>query len=205
MNIIKHVMIGLLVMLVITSVLGLTAFTDEKKQELSGEDKKMMELLEKYSTPGENHKYLDYFIGEWESLVKMVSEPDSEPITHQQEIKVKWILGGRYLNAHIKGNLMGKSYEVFVYTGYSNYKKELFAIQLSTMDTGYFVSTGSLDKSGKIRTETGMMDDFFSGKKIKIKAVTTLLDRDKYKYDFYTIDAEGKETKSMEIVYKRKK
>ncbi len=205
MNIFKHVVIGLLVMFLITSGMGLAAFTDEKKQELSEEDKKMMEILEKYSTPGENHKYLDYFVGEWESLVKMFGEPGSEPMTHKQEITVKWILGGRYLHAHIKGNLFGKPYEVFVYTGYSNYKKELFALQLSTMDTDYFVTTGSLDKSGKIRTETGIMDDFFTGKKIKIKAVTTLLDKDKYKYDFYTIDAEGKETKSMEIVYNRKK
>jgi len=204
MNIIKHVVIGLLVIFVITSVMGLTAFTDEKKQELSEEDKKMMELLEKYSTPGEYHKHLDYFVGKWQSFVKMFGEPGSEPMTHKQEITVKWILGGRYLRAHLKGVMMGRSYDVFVFTGYNNYSEKVFAIQLSTMDTGYFISSGTLSKDGKLRAETGIMDDYFTGKKVKVKAVTTLLDKDKYKYDLYTIDAEGKETKSMEIIYTRK-
>ena len=203
MRISKHGMIGLLVMFSVTLVLGLAVFAEEKKQELSEEDKKMMELLEKYAAPGENHKHLDYFVGDWESLVKMYGEPGTEPLTHKQEITVKWILGGRYLRALLKGNLLGKPYEVFVFTGYDNYNEKVFAIQLSTMDTGYFISTGTLSKDGKVRTETGTMDDV-TGKKINIKAVTTLLDKDKYRYDFYTLDANGKETRSMEIIYTRK-
>ncbi len=203
MKIRKHGMIGLLVMFLVTLVLGIMVFAEEKKQEISEEDKKMMELLEKYATPGENHKHLDYFVGDWESLVKMYGEPGTEPLTHKQEITVKWILGGRYLRALLKGNLLGKPYEVFVFTGYDNYNEKVFAIQLSTMDTGYFISTGTLSKDGKVRTETGTMDDV-TGKKINIKAVTTLLDKDKYRYDFYTLDANGKETRSMEIIYTRK-
>jgi hypothetical protein len=196
-------MIGLLVMFWVTLALGLTVLAEEKKQEISEEDKKMMELLEKYATPGENHKHLDYFVGDWESLVKMYGEPGSEPLTHKQEITVKWILGGRYLRSHLKGNLMGRPYDVFVFTGYDNYNEKVFAIQLSSMDTGYFITTGTLSKDGKLRTETGMMNDA-SGKKINVKAVTTLLDKNKYKYEFYTIDAKGKETKTMEINYTRK-
>jgi hypothetical protein len=200
---IKHVMIGLSVMFSVTLVLGLTVFAEEKKQEISEEDKKMMELMEKYATPGENHKHLDYFVGEWESLVKTYGEPGSEPMTHKQEITVKWVLGGRYLRAHLKGVVVGRPYDVLVFTGYDNYNEQVFAIQFSNMDTGYFMTTGTLSKDGKVRTETGIMNDA-PGKRTKVKAVTTLLDRNKYKYEFYTIDAKGKETKIMEINYTRK-
>lgn len=204
MKIIKHAALSVLVIFLFTLVLGSAVSAEEKKQELSEEDQKMMELLEKLATPGENHKHLEYFVGEWESHVKMLGEPGTEPITHKQEITVKWILGKRYLHAHLRGELMGKPYEVFVYTGYDNYNKKYFAIQLSTMDTGYFISSGTLDKSGKVRTETGIMDEV-TGEKIKLKAVTTLMDRNKYKYELYSIDSKGKETKAMEIIYYRKK
>jgi hypothetical protein len=204
MKIIKHAALCVLVIFLFTMVLGSAVSTEEKKQELSDEDQKMMELLEKYATPGENHKHLEYFVGEWESHVKMLGESGREPITHKQEITVKWILGKRYLHAHLRGELKGKSYEVFVYTGYDNYNKKYFAIQLSTMDTGYFISSGTLDKSGKVRTETGIMDEV-TGEKIKLKAVTTLMDRNKYKYELYSLDPRGKETKAMEIFYYRKK
>jgi hypothetical protein len=204
MKIIKQAVFILSVILLFTWVSGSAVFAEEKKQALSEEDQKMMELVEKYAAPGENHKHLDYFVGEWESQVKMFGDPGTEPITHRQEITVKWILGKRYLHAHLRGELMGKSYDAFVYTGYDNYNKKYFGIQLSTMDTGYFISSGTLDKSGKIRTETGTMDEV-TGEKTNVKAVTTLMDRNKYKYEFYSLDAEGKEAKGMEIIYYRKK
>jgi hypothetical protein len=191
-----------IIIICIVSLTGTAVFASENKPGLSERDKAMA-LLEKYAAPGENHKHLDYFTGRWESQVKMFGGPGGEPIVSKQDITVKWILGGRYTHAHIKGNLSGKDYDVFVYTGYDNYQGNYFAIQLSTLDTGYFISTGVLDKSGKVRTETGIMDDV-SGEKIKLKAVTTLLDRDTYRYELYAVDPRGKETRSMEIVYNRK-
>jgi hypothetical protein len=179
-------------------------FAQEKKTEAKGVEKKQ-ELLElQYAVPGENHKFLDYFIGEWESLVKFIPEPGAAPVTYKESISVQWILGGRYTYAVLKGNLAGKDYEVYVYTGYDNFKKEFFAIQLSTMGTGYYLSTGHLDITGKIRTDTAVLEDPTVGK-INVKAVTTLVDRDKYLYDFYFLDDKGKETKIMDVVYSRKK
>ncbi len=199
----KQVMISVLVGLFVLPVLDTIVFAQEKKLELSEADQNATELADQYATPGVNHKFLDYFVGNWESHVKYYSEPGAEPFVYKEQISVQWILGGRYTYAVLKGNLLGKEYEVFVYTGYNNYKKEFFAIQLSTMGTGYYLSTGFLDKSGKIRTDTAVVEDPAAGK-INTKAVTTLVDRDKYLYDFYIIDDKGKETKIMDVVYTRK-
>ena len=191
--------IGLIVTVFILPLLG----ADEKKQELSEEDKKALEMVEKYATPGEKHKFLDYFVGEWGSTVKMAGEPGGEPVTYNEEISVKWLLGGRYLHAHLKGTFMGKPYDIYVYNGYDNYKKEFFSIQLSTLWTGYYLSTGNLDESGKIRTDRAVVYDPETGK-INVKAVTTIMDKDNYKYEFYIIDDKGKETRTMEVFYKRR-
>jgi hypothetical protein len=205
MKIIKHVMICVCVSIVlfVLAVGDIVLCAQEKKQELSEADKKAQELMEEYAAPGENHKFLDYFVGEWESLVKYYSEPGAEPFIYKEQITVKWILGGRFTRAVLKGNLLGREYEVFVYNGYDNYKKEFFSIQLSTLNTGYYSGTGSLDKSGKIRTDTSVFDDPTEGK-VNTKAVTTLLDRNTYRYEFYIVDDKGKETLVMEVVYNRK-
>jgi hypothetical protein len=205
MKIIKHLVKRPEVIFLVMLVLGLTVSADEKKQEMSAEDQKIMELYEKYAAPGENHKHLEYFIGEWESQLKMWVEPGAEPMMHKQEIKVKSILGNRFLKAQIKGTSMGKPYEGMVLTGYDNYKKKTFAIQVSTLDTGYFVSSGTLDKTGKVRTETGIMDDIITGEKIKITSVTTIINNDKYTYEMYQTDSKGSRFKSLEITYTRKK
>lgn len=199
----KKVLINVMVtsfLMVFNSVV----FAQEKKPKIADADKNAQELLAiQYATPGENHKFLDYFVGEWESQVKYYIEPGVEPITFKEQISVQWILGGRFTYAVLKGNLPGQPYDVYVYTGYNNYKKEFFAIQLSTMGTGYYLSTGHLDKTGKIRTDTAVVEDPISGK-INVKAVTTLVDRNKYLYDFYVLDDKGKETKVMDVVYTRK-
>ena len=203
---IKRISLAILLLCLVSSLmlpLAGAALQDEKKPTLSEEDQKAMEMLEKMAMPGENHKHLGYFVGEWESDVKMIGEPGEEPLASKQRITVKWLLGGRYLRAHIRGDLMGKKYDVLVFTGYDNYNKTAFQIQLSSMDTGYFISSGSFSKDGKIKEETGMMDEP-GGKKTKVRAVTTILDNNRYKYDFYITRDGKKEKKAMEIMYRRK-
>ena len=210
MNISKPGIVVLLVLFFL-SLLGsglVFAKDRQNRQQVSGEEQEMMKLIEKYATPGEFHRHLDYFVGQWQSLQEVWMEPGAEPISRKQEITVKSILGGRFLQAHIKGEMMGKPIEGIVLTGYDNYKQVFFAIQMNNMSTGYMISSGTLDKTGKIRTETALYDDALSGKQVKLKAVTTLIDRDRYLYQLYYIepgDTQGKEIKSMEILYTRVK
>ncbi|UCH92864.1 MAG: DUF1579 family protein [Candidatus Aminicenantes bacterium] len=208
MKIIKHVIVSLfaLVLFFVNSVPGAAVFAEEQNKELSEEQQKVMKLWQKYTTPGENHKHLEYYIGDWESIQKIFPEPGAEPVIRKQEINVKSIFGGRFLKAHIKGKneIMGISPETIVITGYDNYKKEFFALSYGNMGTRYHITCGTLDKTGKIRTETGGFDDLITGKKIKVKAVTTIIDRDKYVYLLYQIDPSGNESRLMEITYTRK-
>ncbi|UCH93126.1 MAG: DUF1579 family protein [Candidatus Aminicenantes bacterium] len=209
MKIIKHVIVSLLVLFFVTSVLGtvVSPNTDEQKQKLS-EQEKMMKLWKEYATPGENHKFLQYFVGEWESIHKFFPEPGGEPFIGKQEISVEMILDGRYLKAHIKKKVPEgkKAPEGLVITGYDNYKKEFIAVSFDNTSTTVYINRGTLDKTGKIRTETGFFDDVLTGKKNKVKAVTTIIDEDHYTYELFDVDeSKGKENKVIEVNYTRKK
>jgi hypothetical protein len=178
-----------------------------QEQEMSQEEQKMMETWQKYANPGEKHKHLEYFVGEWESVYKAWFKPGTDPMILHQEIHVEKILEGRYVKAHIrfKEKLMDTPAVGIVITGYNNYKKEFIAISIDNMSTNVYITAGTLDKAGKVRTETGTFDDIFSGGKYKVKAVTTLLSKDKYSYESYRIDSKGSEFKTMEIIYTRKR
>lgn len=205
MKMIKHIMLSLLI--VFLAILVLSVSAQEKNQEMSEEQKKMIELWKKYTFPGEKHKHIEYFVGEWESIIKSWPVPGKEPNVRTQKIKVESFFDGRFTKAHIKTDAsdIGMLLETIVINGYDNYEQEFFSITLSKQRTDYYLTTGKLDKTGKIRTDTTVRTDIFTGKQNRVKAITTIINRDKYTYEYYQIDPEGNEIKRMDITYTRKK
>ena len=205
MKIIKHVMLSLLIVFLATLLLSVS--DQEKNQELTEEQKKMIELWKKYTLPCEKHKHIEYFVGEWESVIKSWLEPGKEPDVRTQEIKVESFFDGRFTKAHIKTDAsdIGMLLETIVINGYDNYKQEFFSITLSKQRTDYYLTRGKLDETGKIRTDTSVQTDIFTGKEYRVKAITTIINQDKYTYEYYQIDPEGNEVKKMEVTYTRKK
>ncbi len=205
----KHAVASLMVIFFTFSIMNAVVLADKEKQELSGEQEqeKMIKLFKEYASPGENHKFLQYFVGQWESIQKIWPEPGSEPITRKQEINVQSLFGGRFTKAYIKthGEVLGISIEGIVITGYDNYKKEFVSVSYGTTGTNLSFMSGTLDKNAKIRIDTGHYDDIFTGEKLKVKGVTTIIDKDRYTYEYYYFDPRKNEIKSMEITYTRKK
>jgi hypothetical protein len=203
----KHAVVSLMVIFFAISIMNVEVLCDKKKQESSDEQEKMIKLWKEYATPGENHKFLQYFVGQWESKQKIWLEPGTEPIIRHQEISVESLFGGRFTKAHIKikEKIFGMSIEGIVITGYNNYKKQFVSVSYGNSDTEFHFMFGTLDKTGKVRTDTGYEDDFMTGERIKVKGTTTLIDNDKYKYEYYQTDSKGNEYKSLEIIYTRKK
>jgi hypothetical protein len=176
-------------------------------QEQSKEEQEMQKKWAEYSTPGPNHKYLESFTGEWEAAGKMWMNADSQPIPINGEMKGEMILGGRYYKYSYKSEFMGMPMEGVSIIGYDNFNKEFFTFWIDNMGTGMFTTRGTLDKTGKIRTETGLWDDIMSGGKDKVKIITRTIDKDKFGFEMYMSGGMygDKEFKSMEIIYTRKK
>ncbi len=203
----KQAVVSLMVIFFTILIMRAAVIADEKKQELSAEDQKIMEIYKKYASPGESHKFLDYFVGKWESSQKIWMEAGKEPLIRNQEISVESLFGGRFTKAHIKikEEILGMSIEALVITGYDNYKKQFVSVTFGTSGTDFVLMYGTLDNTGKIRTDTGYVDDVVTGERIKLKGVTTLIDNDTYTYEMFQTDPQGNEFKYMEITYNRKK
>jgi len=166
----------------------------------------MMAKWRKDSSPGENHKYLEPLIGRWNHTVRYWKRIDSNPEESKGTNQNKWILGNRFLYEEIQGTFMGKPFEEIAIIGYDNLREEYNSVWIHNMRTGMMTSVGQYDLATKIFTEKGSYASPLSGEKNKtFRSLTKILDNDHYSYEMYALSPDGKEFKSMEILYERVK
>lgn len=192
---------------------------DDKKPAAGGapamspEEAKAMKNMEEAGKVTENHKLLsDNLAGEWTYENKMWHGPEVEVSTGTCSTKA--VFGGRYLHAAHKGSMqmpgpdgkmMDMQFEGMSVTGYDNIKKKFVGTWSDSMSTGIFMSEGMYDPGTKSFTYTGEMPDCMQDFKIvKIRHVIKIIDKDKHVFEWYQ-PMDGKDTKTMEITYTRKK
>lgn len=168
------------------------------------EMQKMMEVYAKYGTPGEHHKLLEPGIGKWNLTATWWAEPGGEPQVSTATSECKWILGGRYLQENVLGEMAGSPFHGIGFTGYDNFREKYFSFWIDEMSTTYMISEGTVDSSGKIFTLYGTYDDPVTGEKDKkSKSVMRIVDNNSQLYEMFEYDADGNEWKSFEVKYTR--
>ncbi len=166
-------------------------------------DDPMMKAFLAASSPNENHKRLEPFIGAWD--VDVTSQMDlSQPAEHTKgESTQRWVLGGRFVLQEHTGTMMNMPFQGLGLFGYDNVDKQYIGTWGDTMGTGLMQSAGQYDEKTKSWTMLGSFKDP-SGQVIKTREVITLLSNDKHTFEFYMPGADGKDLKAMTIVYTRK-
>jgi hypothetical protein len=175
-------------------------------QEMSAQEKQMMEMMMKYGTPGKNHELLKKFVGDWTADMKMWSQPGAEPMTSTGTMKNELILDGRYIKCKFESTMMGMKFSGLEIIGYDLFKNKYVTFWIDSMSTAFLVTTGTLDASGKVLTDTGEYPDpMTEGKTMqRVKNVTTFIEDGKYKFEMFMVMPDGKEVKSMEYTATRK-
>lgn len=175
-------------------------------QEMSDEDKKMMEMMTKYGTPGKNHELLKNYAGNWDVEMKMWQSPGAEPMVSKGTQKGELILGGRYVKCTYEATMMGMTYHGLEIIGYDLFENKYITLWIDNMGTGFVKTAGVLDASGKILTEMGEWPDpMAEGKTMqKVKNVTTFIEDGKYTFEMFMVMPDGTEFKSMELTATRK-
>lgn len=170
----------------------------------SSEEQKMMEAMAKYGTPGEHHKLLEPGIGKWNLTATWWAEPGGELQVSTATSECKWILGGRYVQENISGEMGGNPFHGIGFAGYDNFKEKYFSFWIDEMSTAYMISEGTVDSTGKVFTMYGTYDDPMTGEKgRKYKSVTRVVDNNTQLHEMYDYDPDGKEWKSFEVKYTR--
>ena len=197
----KEILLFSLVLSVFT--LAVPALAEDKPAGPSQEE--MMKAWTAQATPGAPHKAMEATVGSWDVKTKAWMAPGAPPTETTGTSENKMILGGRFLEQHYEGTMMGQPFSGVGVTGYDNYKKKVVATWMDSMSTSIMTMTGSWDKAGKVLTSYGTMDDVVAKKPVKMKSKVTIVDADHHTYEAWHELPDGKWTQDLDISYTRKK
>lgn len=154
-------------------------------------------------TPGEHHKWLANFDGDWIGSTKMWMDPETPPMTNTMETKNEMVMNGLYQRSTHSGDMMGMPFKGEGLVGYDNAKKVFVTTWFDNMGSGITHMEGQrLDDSNVLETR-GFMTDAMSGKQMELRQVLRYIDENSHVFEMYmTVD--GQEMKTMEITYTRK-
>lgn len=155
--------------------------------------------------PGQEHKRLSRMAGDWTFTSKMYMAPGAPPMEWGGTMHGEMILGGRYLEAVWKGDIMGQPFEGHAVEGYDNMTKKHVSSWVDNMATGIMYSTGTCDSEGKVCTSTSAEAmDPMTGKMTATRMVVTWKGEGSFMMEMYMKPAGGAETKSMEMAVTKK-
>ena len=195
------------VILIIGALIAMQALAQEKKQtgqKQSSQDE-MMAMYMKYATPGEQHKALEPLVGSWDCVTRMWMDPKAPPTESKGTSETKWILGGRFVQEDVSGDMNGMPFHGMGISGYDLYKQKYNWIWMYEMSTMIMYSEGTADSSKKVITYAGTYNDYASGQTKTYIAVLNIIDSNKHTFEMGDQGPDGKLSKNFEITYTRKK
>lgn len=200
----------LLAICTIVMLFPLSALAQEKegaKKAALPSQEEMMKRWQEAMTPGDAHKALEQFVGEWDAATRMwVEGPQKPPMESSGTSSSTMVLGGRFLRQDFSGQMMGMPFTGVGFTGYDNFKKKYVGSWMDSMSTSLATMEGTFDTAGKVLTTWGKMDEPMTGEKDKtIKYVLRILSPDKHVFEAYDLVGTKSEFKAFEITYTRRK
>ena len=173
----------------------------------------MMQQMMELSKLTDNHKLLGELAGTWTYNVKMwMGDPNAKPDESKGTASRKPIMDGRYYALEATGKMEmpgpdGKpkqmTFKGMGLEGYDNVKKKFVSTWVDNMGTAIMVSEGTYDAATKTFNYNAECE-FIPGVKQKIREVVKVVDKDHHTFEWFE-DRGGKEVKTMEINYTRKK
>lgn len=164
------------------------------------------EAWERASTPGEEHRTLQRFVGNWNHSMTWWMTADATPETSKGKSKFEMTLGGRFLKQHTTGMSMGKPFEGVGITGFDNLQKNFSTIWMDNMNTAMMVGKGQFNDSKTEIHDQGSMSCPMSPTGTRnYRSVWTLPKQNTFKYEMFMVGDDGKEFRAMEINYTKTK
>ncbi len=173
-----------------------------------------MEQMREMGKIGPNHKLLASLDGKWTYKVKfwMGGDPSAPPEESKGTATRESIMGGHYfiekVNGHMQmpdanGKMKDVEFKGMGMDGYDNAAKQFVSTWVDNMGTGIMYMTGNYDEATRTFTYTG---EYMAmpGKTEKIKTLLKVPDNNHMNFEWYE-DRGGKEVKTLEINYTRKK
>lgn len=165
----------------------------------------MMVRAKQYTTPGEEHRLLERFLGSWDTATRITMAgmgQDAEKGT----ATFQWLMEGRWLQGSARGTIMGMAFETFLLMGYDKLKMSYVTAMVNSLDTALVTSEGDLDPGGEVLLAYGTLDEYLTGEHDKmVKYVWRFLSDDEILLEVHDLPIGEKNTQVLEIRYTRAK
>ena len=170
--------------------------------QMSPEEQAAMAAYAKAGTPGAEHRTLAAMAGDYDLTVKSWYGP-GEPATDTGTATRRMILGDRVLVEEVKAQMMGQPFNGQGLHGFDNVTGRYWSTWNDSMSTGVMVSEGSCDANGAC-TYQGRHNDAVSKQPMTTRMTTRWTDPSTEVFEMYGPGPDGKETKMMEITYRKR-
>ena len=155
--------------------------------------------------PGKEHDLLKHFVGEWDAAGKFTQDANGPAVEMKGTETSRIGLGGFFLLTDFKADFMGKPFEGRWTMTYSIFKKKYVASWTDSMLPHIYTAEGDYDEAKKSFTMIAEGFDLNTGKPSKERWVMEIQGTDAHTMTFYGPGPDGKERKTGEIAYKKKK
>jgi len=194
-NLLQTILMKKLLLITLTAIFSFGA---------QAQDDASMKAWMDYATPGDMHKMLGKYNGHWTANTKMWMDPSQPPMESTAEVTTDMYMGDRYQKSAFNGSMMGMPFQGESVTGYDNARKIFFHTWIDNMGTGMMYGEGTWNNATKSIEFKGMTTDPMTKAQMPFREVVKYTSDDSYTFEMYNTYA-GKEYKSMEITYTRKK
>jgi len=175
--------------------------------KMSPEEQKMMDAMMKAGAPGKPHQELAKQAGSWDLAVKVWMKPGAPPQESKGTAERTMMLGGRVLSEKVNGDPMAGMgpFEGFGLSGFDNVSGKYWGTWTDNMGTGVMMSTGTCNEKTSTCTFKGSYVDPMTKKTKHTRMVERRDGADKSVVEFFETGKNGKEAKTTEVTYTRKK
>lgn len=186
---------------------GMSGDTTEKKPAATAmpDSATMMKNWQEYMTPGDMHKMLAKFDGEWKGEVTMWAYAGAPEEKSTSTVVNKMIMNGLYQESNHTGNMMGMPFSGKSIVAYDNQLKEFISTWIDNMGSGIMMLKGPWDEATKTITLKGKMIDPGTRMETDIRETFRIIDDNTQEMEMFVMTPDNKEFKTMNIKYTRKK
>jgi len=158
---------------------------------------------ESHAATGEEHRRLEFFMGEWNARATFWMAPDQEPMTTEGRMVTTWALGKRYLEMRYKSEFLGAPFEGVGFWGFNTASGLYESFWIDTAGTMMmFDCDGVVSDDGKVYRSSGTVINPQTRQPMRKSVVTTIKNENEHLYQMFFGEV-GQEVKAMEIVYTR--
>lgn len=174
----------------------------QETQEYASDMAATMEAYRNAGMPNERHEALERLVGTWDVTVKMWMDPSDEPMVSKATSTHEMVMDGRFIRYELEGEFMGQPFRGFGLTGYNNVTGEYEAMWIDNHGSAIYRYAGHMDDAGELVMHAETQDPV-TGEMVESRSVMRFVSDDHVVEEGFETRG-GRETKTMEIVYRRK-